>query len=413
MTTVPAAAPTPLPTATPNPLSTFTRRNLHPAVVEQCKSIFFRQSFINDYLNCPQMALYRWIINLDPAAPFLAATLGTAGHAVIYNFHTTNKFDYGYMEVLSMFEKAFLEQLAKEKLYPPLPAGCESYEEAFAIKSPEYIKLLLGYQYHPRNREFHSTMNEQAFVLELPCVDADGNNGQPYLFTGQIDQGGIYDDGITSIRDFKFKDNSFRPSKTELDLNIQMTIYATAMRYGKPVCEKCRPRQVRHQLTNKISLEYNGPCPACAAKIGTPQWPGKFVHQCEMIWMNDFDKHTKDQHDEWIINRDAEKIPNPKGKGPKVYPRMKNPDYDTGYKTGDYKGVGFMRTIRPPSTLPILMSDVLRVCDEIRKGTFYRQPGDSCNFFCQYRDACLKGLELEVKEANLEQVSAVGTDEPW
>jgi hypothetical protein len=356
------------------------------------------------------MALYRWVLNLDQAPPFMAATLGTAGHAVAYRFHTSRRYDYSYMDILDMFEEEFNKQLKKDKVYPTLPTGCNTPEEAFSMKGPEYAKLLLGYQQHPRNHQFHSTFHEQSFVLEVPAPD---NSGAPYLFTGQIDQGGYYDDGLLSIRDFKFRDNSLRPSKTELDLDIQATIYCTAVRYGKPACEQCRPRNVRDEILNTVTLQYDGPCEACQSKIGTPLWPMKFPNLFELIWMKDFDVHEKDQKEEYIIDNTQPKVPNPKGKGPKVFPRIRNPEYNSGYKRGEFKGVGFMPTIRPPSVINLMMSDVLRLCDEIRQGVFFRRPSDTCNFMCKHRETCVKGMELEVSEAALEQVSAVGTEDPW
>jgi len=394
-------------------LPTFEKRSIHPAVIKQCRQIFFRQSMVKDYLECPQMALYRWILNFDQAAPFFSATMGTAGHHVIYTIHQARKYDYGYDELSALLEEGFNRELQKSPLYPELPTGCETPEEGFALKSPEYVKLLLAYQNHPRNKEFHSTLHEQAFVLRIPPT----NEGDAeYLITGQIDQGGYYDDGMFALRDYKFRDNQFKPSKTVLDLDIQATVYCTAIRYGVPACESCKPRYEEDFLEGN-TLVYNGPCETCAAKVGTPAWPQKFAQLFEMIWMKDFDVHTKDQHDEWIIDPQAQaegrKIKNPKGKGPPVYPRIRNPDYDTGYKKGQMKGIGFLQTVRPPSSMQVYMSDILRVCDEIRKGSFFRNPGDACNFLCKHRESCVKGLELEVQDVNLANISAIGTDDPW
>lgn len=414
----PVPASQPVTAASPTPLNQFTRRTLSPHVIEQCYNLFFRQSFINDYLTCPNMALYRWVLNLDQSAPFMSATLGSAGHAVIYKIHTSRKYDYTYMEVLTMLEEAYNEQLKKEAVYPTLPKGCDTPQEAFSLLGPEYAKLILGYQYHPRNKEFHSTFHEQSFVLEIGGLpdsnDPTGTRlGSRYLFTGQIDQGGYYDDGQLVVRDTKFRDNNFRPSRTELDLNVQATIYCAAVRFGTPACPACRPKNIRDDIDNTITLQYDGPCESCAAKIGTPAWPRKYPNKFELVWMNDFDVHQKDQHEKEVIDNTKPKIPNPKGKGPPVYPRTFNPKWAEGYKKGEYKGVGFMPTSRPPSSLNVMMSDVLRICDQIRAGVFYRNPNDACNFFCKHRDSCVKGMELEVKETALDQISAVGTEDPW
>lgn len=389
---------------------TFQRRDIHPAIVQQCSQIFFRQSLIKDYLECPQMTLYRWVLNLDARPPWLSATLGTAGHKVVYTMHETRKFDYNFAELQSMLEVAFRETIAKDGEFPQIPKGCETIEDAFARESPEYLRWLLGYQYHPRNREFHSTMHEQSFVLEVPSTDP---NFPPYLFTGQIDQGGPYDNGEFAIRDMKFRDNNLRPSKTELDLDVQATVYATAIKYGNPACDQCKPKYTYDEYRSLQEVKYSGPCETCKAKIGTPYWPQRFANMFELVWMRDFDIHTEDQYPLEIADNTKPKIPNPKGKGPPIYPRIRNPKYDDGYKKDTYKGPGFLLTIRPPSSLATLMSDVIRICDEIRKGTFYRRPGDACNFFCGFKEQCLKGLELEIQEANLQNVSAVGTEDPW
>jgi hypothetical protein len=410
-TPLPAPPPPASPLASPPAqIPVFEKKEIPQAVIKQCRNIFFRQSLLKDYLKCPNMSLYRWVLNLDQQPPWLSATMGTAGHYAIYKMHQQRKYDFDYLSMLSLLEEGFNAEIAKADAFPQIPASCQTIQEAFADKSNEFVNLLLGYQYHPMNQSFHSTMHEQSFVLEVPSVDEDM---PPYLFTGQIDQGGFYDSGDFVVRDLKFRDNNFRPSKTELDLDIQFTIYSTAIKYGKPACTLCRPKYNIDPFTGAAELIYHGPCESCKAKIGTPQWPQRYANRCEMVWMRDFDIHKKDQHDEWVIDNTKPKIPNPKGKGPPVYPRKRNPDFDSGYKKGQYKGVGFMSTIRAPSSLAILMSDVLRVCDHIRHGMFHRNPGDACNFFCRFREQCLKGLELEIEEANLATVSAIGTDDPW
>lgn len=388
-------------------LPTFTLRTLHPGVIEQCRHLFFRQSMVNDYLECPQMALYRWVLNFEQAAPFFSTTMGTAGHHVCYTIHQARKYDYDFMEIMEILEQGFNREIEKSALYPDLPAGTTDVHEAFAQKGPEYAKLLLGYQAHPRNREFHSTMHEQSFVLQIPS----GNEFPPYLFTGQIDQAGFYDDGTFAVRDYKFRDNAFRPSKTQLDLNIQATTYCTAMKYGVPACAECRPKYELNEFHQSSTLVYNGPCEACTKLIGTPKWPQRFASLFEMIWMKDFEVWDSDKGEEFIPDNTQPKIKNPKGKGPPIYPRKRNPDYVQ--RKGTYKGACFLQTVRPPTSLAVLMSDVLRVCNEFRKGTFYRNPGEACNFLCKFREQCVKGLELEVQEANLANISAIGTDDPW
>lgn len=385
---------------------------MHPAIIEQCRQLFFRQSMIKDYLECPQMALYNWILGLEQTSPFFSAVMGTAGHSAIYEIHKARKYDYNYHEMMELLEDGYRKELAKIPLYPEFPVGAADADEAFGMKAPEYVELLLGYQAHPRNREFHSTLHEQSFVLSIPSqVAADGSKEPDYLITGQIDQGGFYDDGMFDIRDYKFRANDFKPSKIQLDLDIQATVYCTAIKYGVPACSHCRPKYELNEFHQNSTLVYNGPCDACSALIGTAAWPQRYANMFEMIWMKDFQVWDSDQGEEFIIDRDRPKIKNPKGKGPPVFPRKVNPDFVR--RKGTFKGVGFLQTVRPPSSLTVLMSDVLRVCDEFRKGTFYRNPGDACNFFCKHRESCVKGMELDIQEANLANISTMGTDDPW
>jgi hypothetical protein len=410
----------PLPESLPAslPLVTFIKKTIHAAVIEQCRQLFFRQSMVKDYLACPQMALYRWVLNFDQSPPFFSTIMGSAGHYTAYTIHAARKYDYDYLEMLEILEAGFNRELTRIPLYPELPEGCVDVGEAFASKAPDYVKLLLGYQAHPRNREFHSTMHEQSWVLRIPtnAFDGEGNPEPDYLLTGQIDQAGFYDDGLFAIRDYKFRDNAFRPSRTQLDLDIQATTYCTALKYGVPACEHCRPKYELNDLFSatthqQATLTYNGPCENCQKLIGTPKWPQRYANLFELIWMNDFEVWDSDKGEEFIPDKSRPKIRNPKGKGPPIYPRMPNPDFVQ--RKGTFKGVGFLQTVRPPGSLATLMSDVLRVCDEFRKGTFYRNPGTTCNFLCKFRDQCVKGLELEIEEASLANISAIGTDDPW
>jgi hypothetical protein len=246
------------------------------------------------------------------------------------------------------------------------------------------------------------------------AVSGSNPTGAPYLFTGTIDQAGFYSDGTFSLRDLKFRDNNFRPSRTELQLDLQFTIYNAAMAYGNPACAKCRPRYEMDEFQQYSKLIYHGPCAECEAKIGTPYWPRKFVELNELIWMYDFEVYSEDKcKEKYIADNTKPKIPNPKGSGQKVYPRMLNPVWERSPKKGDYHGVGFLSTVRGKTDLDILMSDVLHICDQIRNGIFYRRPGDTCNFWCKYRDQCLGGIELEKSEADLAAVKTYGTEDPW
>lgn len=405
-------------------LATLAASTLHPlvetihhGVLAECSRLFFRQSFLQDYMTCPQLALYRWVLGLEEERSNFAGFLGTAGHEVIYDFHASRAADQGtLMDITTCtakFQEAFWKTVKKEGKTPKIGAAFQSVEEQLNAETPYYADLLLGYQLHPKNQSFHSTMQEQSFVLSVDFPAPDGTP-ENYLFTGQLDQGGAYDDGSYGLRDIKFRDNQFRPSRNEIDLNVQMTIYAAAMKYGVPACRTCKPtyRDSTDPALGAAARElvYNGPCDACKALIGTYKWPQQFPEKCEMIWMYDFERHSKDQYDLEVMDKTKPKVKGPKGG--LMYQRKPNPEYHQGYKAGDFKGACFIPTYRRPSQIDALMGDILKVCKSIRSGFFHRRPSKHC-YFCSFAEPCRNALELKIKEANLTLMQTHGSDDPF
>lgn len=408
--------------------------------LKQCNEIYFRQSLIKDYSNCPQQAMYRWIGGQEQDFAYFAAYLGTAGHEVIFKIHEERRYARTQAEVESMenqkwlmdtFENAFWKEVKVRDQQPRLSVHYNSVQEQLYAEMPWYMHILGSYQSHPQNHTFHSTIHEQSFVLIIPgriysdrqCTEEEVRSGgeawKDYLFTGMIDQGGIYEDGTLALRDLKFRDNAFKPDRIQLDLDTQMTIYAAAMKYGWPACLKCKPvYEDQYDHTDGTTLQvlrYNGPCETCAAKIGTPKWPQKFVERCELVWMWDFEQHKKDQYEKVIIDNSggpASKVPNPKGKGPKVYPRIFNPQWNDGYKMGDRKGKCFHRTYRSEAQMSVLMGDVLTLCDNIRKGVFFRRPSSNCRM-CAHQQACNLSIKSAVQDIDFRNIKTFGTEDPF
>jgi len=383
-------------------------QKVHANTVEAISKMFFRQSFLKDYTTCPKMAYYKWVQESDQeSSSFFAAHMGTAGHEVIFHMHENRVFDYDTFSLLEMLEVAFNKSINAPG--PPIAIGknYSSVKEQFDDIAMEYVSFLEGYQAHPHNQTFVSTIHEQPFVLEVIdktlAADPSTEAQSRYLFTGTIDQGGYYEDGVFALRDIKFRDNAFRPSFAEFNLDKQMTIYAAALAFGKPSCDACRPSYVTHPETLETDVVYNGPCEKCSKIIGTPRWPTKIPERCELIWMRDFERIDKDQYEQYVIDNTQEKVANPKGKGPKVFPRVLNPKWVDGKKKGDYKGKCFLVTYRPAPRLSALLSDVIMICNSIRKGEFYRTPGEQCANFCRFADQCM--TELKIEEVGTEKIS--------
>lgn len=350
---------------------------LQPAFLASLQELYFRQSMVKDILTCPQMALYSHVLKAEQEAPFFAAILGSAGHHVLYDFHHDPKFtfDAPYIEVLSRFETYAAEELQKLTRLPNLAAKHQEFYTQVAEHTNDYMEMLVEYTLHPQSRLFHATAQEQMFVYivnpfdESPLLGVNANIN-PFIFVGTIDQLGYYDDGTFAVRDFKFRDAAFKPSQTELDLDIQLTVYSAAIRFGKPACDECKPR---YESTNAHpQLVYNGPCPTCTAKIGTSAWPQRYMDRCEIVWMRDFSKYKKNGR-----------------AGTKEY------------KKGDYKGRCFYRTYRAPSMLEVLMADVIKVCNAFRNGDFHRNPGKHCAMWCKHVDLCRQNKQLAADDINV------------
>lgn len=385
---------------------------LQPGIIADCNQLFFRQSMINDYALCPMMALYRWVIGTEESAPFMAALLGTAGHAVAYKMHSLRHFAYDKVELLQMMDDEFEKELRKLDKVPKLGTAYNSIQEEKMDKLPEYVEMLEGYQKVESTRGFHSTMHEQSFVLVVK--DSMHEEEPPYLFTGQLDLGGYEPNGDFVIKDYKFKDRSMRPSKVEFDLDRQQTIYCAAVRYGYPACPACKPKYDRDGMGMQPRLVYHGPCEKCQKKIGTNEWPNVFPIRSELIWMRDFERYEKDQCAKMMKDPNKSKVPNPKGKGRDIIADIPNPKWEEGYKKGDFKGPGRLVTNRKPRPLSILMGDVLATCRAMRQGMFFRRPGDQCNFWCKSRESCLQAIEIEVKNSQVADIAEQGwSDEPF
>lgn len=405
--------------AVPQKISELTPNQIH-----QCNLLFFRQSFLNDWLTCPQMALYRWVLFQEDLPSFFSALMGTAGHEVIYTMHTMRKYNYKESQLFEMFHENFLEAVRRDENPPPPGAKFDSLEDEFVAKAEPYIEMLDGYQRHDTTSQFISTMHEQQFVLLIKPNEIYPELPEwwpPFLFTGTIDQWGYgADTGNGLLRDMKFRDNALRPSYWQLDLDLQMTLYVKAIKDGYPACSKCKPRYIDDESAKadpsglyssgiQKLLVYNGPCDKCKDLIGTPQWPQVWTHECHLIWMQDFRKYKTNQYAETI--KDKSRKVKAATSNRMVYPEIPNPKFDDGYKKGDYRGEGIIKTARPPSKIAILLPEILRAAEMIRQGIFFRRPGPHCMSFCRFRTQCLDSLNMAGDDYVMEHASAFASDD--
>lgn len=364
-------------------------KNYSPAIIEVCENLYYRQSMINDYLTCPNLMLYKWIIGHTEDDTFFAAILGTAGHSVIEEIHLTKRFETSYMDMLTIFIAQVQVALASSEVPPRIAAKYATISAQCNAVAPEYVQMIQGYCEDPENQKFHCTVIEQKFALEIK-----DEFGRTFIFTGTIDQGGFYGDGSFALRDIKFRADAFRPGKFQIALDLQLSLYAYALRYGNPCCEVCKPAYAMDG-----TLTYTGPCDTCKAKIGTSAWPRLVAERTELIWMRDYTKRGKDEYAKFDTS-DTEKEYNPVTKRMNKK-KVLNEKWVHGYKKGDRKGPGRILTERSEAFLQVHIADILRVCGMIRDGRFYRKSGPHCNMWCKFREPCMQMVEQDVEEIDV------------
>ncbi len=361
-------------------------------ILSICSELYFRQSMLKDYLTCPMLMLYKWIIGHEEEDTFFASILGTAGHSVIELMHqekNVKSFTYTTIDLGTLFVEFGNKALASSSVPPRLSAKYPTIKAQLNAVALEYVQMLQGYAKDPRNHGFHATVNEQLFVLVIKSDDP--RHPGTYLFTGTIDQAGFYTDGSFALRDIKFRLSQFKPGYTQLQLDLQLSLYAYALRYGYPACDVCRP-----SYGVEGELVYTGPCSLCSAKVGTSAWPQLIAERTELIWMRDYVPRKKDQYSKVIIS-DTEFEISPETKR-KRKARIANPKYYEGYKAGDPTGEAIFKSFRSETFLNVRMADVLQVAHSIKTGVFFRKEGDHCNFWCKFRKPCVDMLETQVED---------------
>jgi len=380
-----------------------TPKSYNPAIMLVLDNLYYRYSMISDYVTCPQLMLYKWILMMEETDTFFAAITGTAGHAVIEEMHRSKCFDYGWSDLNDMFYTAFDKAINDSSVPPKISAKYSSLKAQLDAVSGEYITMLDGYQKDEENQKFYPTCIEQKFVLEVK-----DEFDRKYLFTGTIDQAGLHPNGHVGLRDIKFRIMNFKPGKTELKLSMQLSLYAYALRFGNPACKNCLPV---YSVAGEVI--YGGPCAECRAKINTPKWPGEVAEDVEIIWMRNYGVRQKDEKAKMIDDPDGRQEINP-ATGRKRKMQIVNPEWLTGYKKGDRIDDAHLRTERSAAFLQIHMADIVRLAGMIRDGRFYRNPGDHCNFWCKFSKQCVTGFESQVKEIDLSRLNEhVATIDPF
>ena len=378
------------------------------AIREQCQQLFFRQSMIEDYSVCPRMCFYTWVRKAEEQDTWFTALLGTAGHEVVYHMHRMRRFELTYTELHSMFSDCFDRALADSPVPPKIGVNFSSIEDQFAALAPDYVTLLTEYMRDDINRNYHTVMHEQSYVLEVP--DPIYPDDPPFLFTGQLDQFGYDAAGLGILADIKFRDASFRPTRFLTSLSKQLTLYSEALAHGVPVCNDCRPRYVDNFELVMDEMHFDGPCESCRAKIGTDQWPQVYPDKVKYTWMKDYERRKKDKAPKFIKCPQKTKELNPKTKRMRIR-EVINPKWEEGYKAGDFVGPIHIESQRTPERNKVLMADIIDIARAIRNAHFYRTPSpQNCGFWCKHRETCTAEANLGEDELCLTRTNDFSND---
>lgn len=356
------------------------------------ENIWFRQSMINDYLTCPLMMMFRWVMALPSQQAWAAGFLGTAGHKVVEEMHKQKDFEMPREKIKHIFMDEFTSAVRKHLLTTNMPEeNMSKYNNDLMANLEDYVDILNGYQNDPINREFNLTVIEQDFVVIIY-----DSTGKPYVFTGTIDQAGYKNNGTFAVRDMKFRAAAFRPSHIEVYLSLQLSLYTYALIFGNPCCDACRPKQVINS-DGEVAIDYKGPCDKCRRKIGTGFWPKLAATESTYIWMKDYMPRKKDEFAKMIKDPKKVRVLNPKTKKMGIR-EIVNPKWYNGYKKGDKSGKVFLTSQRPMEFLVVQMADLMRITSQISNGQFFRRPGSHCNQWCSFLQQCRDGLDGKVNE---------------
>lgn len=345
------------------------------------RELIARYSMLADVDKCKKMAYYNWIeqsvFNEDSGSgvEYLATFLGTAGHALVEHIHLTNNFKMGYDEKVEMVTTIALEEYEKGKDRLAKTINIENAEDNLLTRVLDIVALIDKYCAMPRNRDFYATNIEQNFTMVVDVKEFFKDSNRPVdliYITGTIDQIGKYrSTGETATRDLKFRDNALRPSKFELQINKQLVLYSSAMKYGFPTCDACKPKYETNPVNMERIVVFDGQCENCRKLNGTEKWPDEHSQLRELIWMRDLETYKR------------------------AY---------KGKKKGDTRGPCLYTYENSSRFLDKYLYEMIDSFCNFMAGDNARNPGDHCNMWCNRKRECISELnEIDnVKLFNIE-----------
>ena len=184
---------------------------------EILETIELRQSTLKTWLNCPLMYKARFIDKIPPSHRYPGTVHGSALHLVLSWLHEGQW--KGDLRVL--YTRALNYQLyASEEEHIPVRWKGDQETEIEKLKL-NAVEILENYRSKDYNRDALVLFAEVQFRVNILS----------YSFTGTIDQVRKNPDGTVELLDFK--SSQMRPNYYAIPNDIQLSLYAYALKYGQ------------------------------------------------------------------------------------------------------------------------------------------------------------------------------------
>ncbi len=184
---------------------------------EILETIELRQSTLKTWLSCPLMYKFRHIDGLEPAFRYPGTIHGSALHMVLKQLHEGE----WNGDLRALYTKALNHYLyAGDESHIPVRWKGEMHQEIETLKA-NAVEILENYRSKDYNKKAVILFSEVQFRVKI----------LGYEFTGTLDQVRLYPDNSVELLDFK--SSAQRPNYYAVPNDIQLTLYAYALKYGE------------------------------------------------------------------------------------------------------------------------------------------------------------------------------------
>ena len=184
---------------------------------EILETIELRQSTLKTWSSCALMYKFRFIDKLEPAFRYPATIHGSALHMVLKQLHEGEWSG----DLRALYTKALNHYLyAGDESHIPVRWKGAMHDEMESLKS-NAVEILENYRSKDYNKHAVVLFSEVQFRVKI----------LGYEFTGTIDQVRLNPDNSVELLDFK--SSAQRPNYYAVPNDIQLTLYAYALKYGE------------------------------------------------------------------------------------------------------------------------------------------------------------------------------------